>query len=116
MCFCKHKDRGLNTTHTSRFNSAWVQNKSYFTLPKTHKFCVKTGTASEPSKNGESATDASTAGSSLTRSIRQTGGLSGIVIANKDSTKAVLDHYNSNTADRDMSTLMADLQTAWGLN
>ena len=93
-----------------------MQNKSSFNLPATHEFSVKTGTASKPSQKGEPATDASNYVSSLTSYIRQTGDLSGIVTANKDITKAVLEHYKSNAADSDISTLMADLQTAWGLN
>ena len=103
-------------THNSGFNSEWMQNKSSFTLPATHYIRVKTGAASKPSKKGEPATDTSTAGSSLTSSIGQTGALAGIIIANKDSTKAVLEHYKRNAADSDMSALMADLQTAWELN
>ena len=44
MCFCKRKECGWNTTHTSGFHSAWMQNKSSFNLPVTHEFSVKTGT------------------------------------------------------------------------
>ena len=116
MCFCKRKDCGWNTTHTSEFHSAWMQNKSSFTLPATHEFSVKTGTASKPSQKGEPATDALTAGFLLTSSIVQTGALAGIVTANKDSTKSVLEHYKSNTVDSDLYALMADFQTVWGLN
>ena len=95
MCFCKRKECGWNTTHNSRFHSTWVQNKSSFTLPAIHEFCVNTGTASEPSQKGEPAIDDPNADSSLTGYIRLTGDLAGIVTANKDSTKAVLDHYNT---------------------
>ena len=93
-----------------------MQNKSYFTLPATHKFCVKTGTASKPSQKGEPDTYASTDGSLLISSIGQTGVLAGIVTANKDSTKAVLEHYRSNAADNDLSVFIYYLQTTWGLN
>ena len=94
---------------------AWVQNKSSFTLPATHKFRVKTGTVYKPSQKGEPATDDSTAVSSLTGSIGNTGDLSGIVTSNKDSTKAVLEHCKIKAADSELYALMADLQTAWGL-
>ena len=81
-----------------------------------HAFCVKTGTASKPSQKGESATDTMTAGPLLTSSIGQTGFLVLIFTANKDITKAVLEHYKINAADSDLSALMADLQNSWGLN
>ena len=66
----------------------------------------------EPSQKGKPATDASTDGSLLTGSIGQTRYLAGIITSNKDSTKAVLEHYKSNAADSDLSALMSDLQTA----
>ena len=91
-----------------------MQNKSSFTLPETHEFCVKTGTSSKPSQKGEPTTYASAAGSLLDSSIIQTGALAGIINANKDSTKAVLEHYKINAEDSDMSALMADLKTALG--
>ena len=116
MCFCKRKYCGWNTTHTSGLYSAWMQNKSSFTLPMTHKFCVKTDTESKPSQKGELTTDVSTSGSLLNSSIAQTGIFAGIITSNKDSTKAVLGHYKSNAADIDLSALMADFHTAWGLN
>ena len=93
-----------------------MQNKSSFTLPATHEFSVKTGTASKTSQKGKPATDASTDVSSLTWYIGQTGDLAGIVTANKDSTKAVLEHYKSNAAGSDIYALMDDLQTVWVLN
>ena len=93
-----------------------MHNKSSFTLTTTHKFCVNTGTASKPYQNGESDTYASTDGSLLTSYIGKTGGLAGIVTANKNSTKAVLEHYKSNAAYSHLSALMSDLHTAWGLN
>ena len=93
-----------------------MQKKSFFTLHVTHEFSVKTGTASKSSQKYEPATDASTARSLLTSSIGQTGYLAEIVTTNKDSTKAFLEHYKSNAVYIDMSTLMADFHTAWGLN
>ena len=88
VCFYKHKNCGWNMIHTYGFHFAWVQNKSYFTLPATHKFRVNTVTVYEPSQKGEPATDASTAGSSLTGYIVQTGALAGIFTSSKDITKA----------------------------
>ena len=93
-----------------------MQNKSSFTLPTTNKFSVQTGTASKPSKKGELSTHSLNDGSSLTSSIVQTGALVGIINASKDITKDVLEHYNSNTGDSDLSALLADFQTEWGLN
>ena len=116
MYFCKRKDCGWNTTYTSGFHPVWMQNKYSFTLPMTHNFLVKTGTTSKPSQKGEPATYDSTYGSSLTSYIVQTGALSGMVTANKDSTKAVLENYKINAAESDMSALMADLHHSWGLN
>ena len=72
-------------------------------------FSVKTVTAYRPSQKGGPATDASTAGSSLTSPIGQPGDLSGIVAANKYITRAVLENYKSNAVDSDISALMAEL-------
>ena len=84
--------------------------------PHNHDFRVKNGTASKPSQKCEPSTYTSTDGSSFTSYIVNMGALAGIVTSNKYSTKAVLGDYKRNAADSDLSALMADLRTAWGLN
>ena len=43
-------------------------------------------------------------------------GAGGFASLNASKINAVLEHYKTNLQDRDLSALMSDLQTAWGLN
>ena len=101
-------------THTSGFNAAWAKNNSKFSLPDTHKFRIKSGTATVIYYKIKPAPDSSSAVSSLTGYfIKHAGALAQ---QNGDNTKAVLEHYKSNEEDSDMPSFVADLQTDWGLN
>ena len=114
MLFCKRTEFRCNSTHTSGFHAAWAKNKSNFSLPATHKFHIKSGTDPVPSSKGNPSTYSSSTGSSLNSSfLRHSVNLAQ---QNGYKTKATLDHYKSNAEDRDLSSSVDDLLTAWWLN
>ena len=114
MCFCKRTACWWNLTYTSGFHASWAKNKSNLSLPATHEFRIKSGTAIVPSSKGKPATDSSSAGFFLTGYfIRHAGDLSQ---KNGDKTKAMLEHCKSNAEDSDLSYFFADLKTTWGFN
>ena len=114
MCFCKRTECGWNLTHTCEFHAEWAKNKSKFSLPATHEFRIKSGTATDTSFKGYPDTDLSSVGYSMTGSLFVRVGA--LAQKNGDKTKAVLEHYNRNVEDIDLSSVVANLQTAWGLN
>ena len=114
MCKC-NKGCGLNMTHTSGFHDAWalcVQNNVPFALPASHKFSEV-----NPSVGGTSLPVAS--GGTLPSTPAQ-GGLHqmGVTFAAQHNvrTKAVLEKHKNSVDDPNLSSLLADLQTAWNLN
>ena len=113
MCFCKRTACGWNLTHTYGFHAEWANIKSKFSLLATHKFHIKSGTATVISSKGEPDTDSLSTGSSQTGSFLEHAGV--LTHHNGDKNKAVLDHYRSNAEDSDLSYFFADIQTAWGL-
>ena len=112
MCFCKRKTCQWNTTLTSGLHAAWVQDKATFILPSTHEFRIKMGTSDEAPTEATPATDTDSSRSGMS-SMTAAGGFASL---NASKTNAVLEHYKTNSQDSDMSALMSDLQTAWGLN
>ena len=96
---------------------AWAKNKKTFTLPATHEFCIKIGTAGvKPSVSTHPDSLLSSGGGDLEATKSLVGTDEGLVNENRQKTKAVLEHYKANAVDNDISTFMSDLQTAWGLN
>ena len=117
MLFCKRKTYGWNTTNTSRFHMDWAKNKKTFTLPATHEFCIKTGTAGfDSSSSTQPELSPRSGGGYLAAAKFLFGTAEGLINENRQNTKAVLEHYKENAVDSDLSTFMSDLQTAWGLN
>ena len=112
MCFCKRKTCQWNTTHTSGFHDDWVKDKATFILPSTHNFRIKMITSDESPAAATPATDTDSSRSGM---LSMTGA-GGFASLNAYKTNAVLDHYKTNSQDSDLSALMSDLQTAWGLN
>ena len=96
---------------------AWAKNKQTFTLPATHEFHIKTGTAGVDS-SGSTQPDSSlrSGGGDSAATKLLVGTAEGLVNENRQNTKAVLEHYKANAVDSDIYTFMSDLQTAWGLN
>ena len=39
MCYCRRKECGWNTTHTSVFHAAWKRDTDTFDLPDDHNYC-----------------------------------------------------------------------------
>ena len=105
---------GWNLTHTSEFHAAWLNETSKLSLPTTHKFRIKYGTANVTSSKGETATDSLSARSSLYWYF--IGHAGDLAQKNEENNKAMLDHYKINADDSDLSNFVADLKTAWGLN
>ena len=110
MCFCKRKPCGWNTTHTSGFHVAWAKNKKTFTLPATHEFCIKTGTAGfEYSSSTQPDSSLISEGGYLAATRLLVGTVGGLVNENRKKTKTVLEHYKANYVDSYLSTFMSDL-------
>ena len=70
------------------------------------------GTSDKAPAEATPATDTNSSRSDMS-SLTGAGGFASL---NSSKTNAVLGHYNTNSQDRDLSALMSDLQTAWGLN
>ena len=91
--------------------------KKTFTLPATHDFCIKTGTAGfDSSSSTQSESSLNSGGVDLSATNSLVGTADGLVNENIQKTKAVLEHYKANAVDSYLSTFMSDLQTAWELN
>ena len=117
ICFCKRKPCVWNSTHTSGFHVALAKNKKTFTLPATHEFCIKTGTAGfdySSSKHPDLSLSSGGGNLSVTKSLVGTAG--GLVNENRQKTKVVLEHYKAYAVDSDIYTFLSDFQTDWGLN
>ena len=112
MCFCKCKFFQWNTNHTSGFYAAWVKEKATFILTSTHEFRIKMGTSEEAPVEATPATDADL----LRSGMSSMTGAGRFASLNASKTNAVLEHYKTNLQDSDLSALMYDFQTAWGLN
>ena len=70
------------------------------------------GTSDEAPAEATPATDTDFSRSGMS-SMTGAGGFASL---NASKTNAVLEHYKTKSQDSDMSALMSDLRTAWGLN
>ena len=89
--------------------------KETSTLPATHGFRIKTGTAGfdfSSSTQPDSLFRSGGGDSSATKLL--VGTAEGLVNENRQNIKAALEHYKANAVDSDLSTFMPDLLTDWG--
>ena len=70
------------------------------------------GTSDEAPAEATPATDTNLSGSGMS----YMNGADGFASLNAPTTNAVLENYKTNSQDSDLSALMSDVQTAWGLN